>query len=73
MRITSSTHAPDLSQLAIEDQIDAELLLKEREQAELDGTVSVSLIDSAVASIPQKFENRPLNFGSVGRRINIAA
>ncbi len=72
MRISSSLPPPDLSNLPVEEQIDAELLSQGKEQLERDGEVTVALIDSAMATQPQ-FENRPLNFGHVGRRINIAA
>jgi hypothetical protein len=72
MRVSSSLPPPDLSNLPVDDQIDAALMAKAKEQLENEGALSVALIDSATASTPQ-FENRPLNFGSVGRRINIAA
>jgi hypothetical protein len=72
MRISSSMPAADLSTLPVEDQIDAEILRKEKEQLEVDGSMTVRLIESAAASLPGQLENKPLNFGSVGRRINIA-
>jgi hypothetical protein len=72
MRISSSLPPPDLSSLPVDDQIDAALLSKAKEQLETEGALNVALIDSATAATPQ-FENRPRTFGHVGRRINIAA
>jgi hypothetical protein len=72
MRISSTLQPTDLSRLHIDDQIDAALLSKAKEQLETEGALNVALIDSATVATPQ-FENQPLNFGHVGRRINIAA
>ena len=66
MKVTSS--GPNLSALPVESQIDAQLMVMERDQVKADGEASIKLIESAV-----QFENRPLTEGHVGRRINIAA
>jgi hypothetical protein len=71
MRISSSMRAPDLSNLPVDAQIDAELMAKEKQQLETDGAMTVQMIDSAMVTATP-FENKPLNFGHVGRRINIA-
>lgn len=65
MRISSCT---SLESLPVEAQIDGELMRIEQDQIKADGNTTVDLIESAA---PQRFVNRPLTSGPIGRRINI--
>jgi hypothetical protein len=61
-----STAQPSLDKLPVEAQIDAELMGKELDQQRIKGSAAVQMIESAQVAV-----NIPLNYGPVGRRINI--
>lgn len=65
MRI-SSQNTPRLDNLPIENQIEAQLMVREQNQQKIEGEAALQLIDSAGAGV-----NNPLTEGPVGRRINI--